>query len=126
MDPNQALSQRSLSPFRAGLSHMSKEFEEEVFAPLGTAHFAADRAVGRVHPQDVLGQPTDDCKVLGRVVLARARVVLVEYNVEDPVQLVLDAPMGTHNLGQFGWRQLARERDIARRGRGLAIRSVAL
>jgi hypothetical protein len=53
-------------PFRAGLSHMSKELEEEVFAPHGGAHFSADGFGRGVQAQDVLGQSSDDGEVLGR------------------------------------------------------------
>src|SRR6266436_5013498 len=45
---------------------MSKELEEEVFAPHGGAHFSADGFARGVQAQDVLGQSSDDGEVLGR------------------------------------------------------------
>jgi hypothetical protein len=45
---------------------MSKELEEEVFAPHGRAHFSADGFGRGVQAQDVLGQSSDDGEVLGR------------------------------------------------------------
>ena len=50
----------------AGLSHMSKELEEEVIAPHGGALFSADGFGRGVQAQDVLGQSSDDGEVLGR------------------------------------------------------------
>src|SRR6186997_2279658 len=76
-------------PLWAGLSHMSKDFEEEVFAPRSATHFSANRVIGRMHSQDVLGKTADDGEVFRPVVFAGASGVLVEHNVEDPVQLVL-------------------------------------
>ena len=105
---------------------MSKDFEEEVFAPRSATHFSANRVIGRMHSQDVLGKTADDGEVFRPVVFAGASGVLVEHNVEDPVQLVLDAPMSTHDFGQFVRGELARERDISRVGLGLAVRHGAL
>ena len=102
---------------------MSKELEEELFAPHSTSHFSADRVIGRVHSQDVLGKTADDGEVFRSVVLARASGVLVEYDIENPIQLVLDAPMGTHDFGHFVRGELARERDITDVCRALAVRS---
>src|SRR5208282_4365280 len=66
------------SPSSAGLSHMSKEFEEELFAPSGEFHFSCDGAFVWVGVQDVDSHSSDDGEVLWRVVLARSRVILVE------------------------------------------------
>jgi hypothetical protein len=86
---------------------MSKEFEEEVFAPHCAAHFTADGSVCGMHSQDVVGEAADDGEVFRSVILAGACVVLVEYDVENPMQLVLDAPMCAHDLGHFGRRESA-------------------
>src|SRR5208283_4588997 len=68
-----------------GLSHMSKEFEEELFAPSGEFHFSCDGAFVWVGVQDVDSHSSDDGEVLWRVVLARSRVILVEDHVERPM-----------------------------------------
>src|ERR1700741_819328 len=99
---------------------MSKELEEELFAPGSAAHLAADAVCGRMHSQDVLCKAADDGQVFRGVILARASSVLVEYDLQRPVQLVLDAPMRADDFGHFGRRQLARECDITGVGRGLA------
>ena len=105
---------------------MSKDFEEEVFAPHGAAHFSADGSVGGMHSQDVVSKAADDGEVFRSVILAGARGVLVEYDIEYPMQLVLDAPMRAHDLGHFGGRELARERDVTDGGVFLARASDAL
>src|SRR5690606_12155535 len=77
-----------LPPCGAGLLHMSKEFEEEVFAPVCAAHFLCDGLVDGMRAQDVLCQPADDGEVLRGVVLSGTRLILAEHHVEAPVQLV--------------------------------------
>src|SRR5262245_9967523 len=94
-------------PWKAGLSHMSKEFVEEVFAPHRATHFAADGSGERMRSQDVLREPADYGKIFWRVVFARSRVVLVEYDIENPMEVVFDAPVGADKFGQLGRRELA-------------------
>src|SRR3546814_2111623 len=60
----------TLSPRRAGLSHMGKEFEEELFVPVGFAHLACHWLVEGMGAQDVLGEASDE---IGRA-SCRARV----------------------------------------------------
>ena len=80
---------------------MSKDFEEEVFAPRSTTHFATNRVIGRMHSQDVLGEAPDNREVFRPVILARSSGVLVEYDIKRPMQPVLDVPVGTHHFGHF-------------------------
>ena len=81
------------SPLVAGLSHMSKEVIEEVFAPCGELHLAGERPLVRVGVQDVEAHSPHDGEVLRRVVFARSRGVFVEDDVERPVRVVFHAPM---------------------------------
>ena len=82
---------------------MSKEFEEEVFAPCGEFHFSGGGSVFGVGSQDVESDSTQDGKVLWGEILAGSGVVLVEDDVERPVKLVLDAPIGSHCFEKAPW-----------------------
>ena len=42
---------------------------------------------------------SDDGRVLRSVALSQARLVVVEVDVEDPMEAVFDAPMVAHGLG---------------------------
>jgi hypothetical protein len=70
---------------------MSKEFEEEFFLRRGEFHFARERSLIRMRPQDAERHPPDNGEILRRVVLARSGVVLVEDHVERPMEVVFDA-----------------------------------
>src|SRR6185295_3199186 len=74
---------------------------------------AGERFVERVCSQDVVGETADDGDVLWSVVLAGARTVFVEDNVEGPMELVLDGPMGAADLRQPSWREHLRQSDVA-------------
>src|SRR5204863_2038312 len=89
------------SPFSAALSHISKEFEEVLLAPHGSAHFTTDRPWRSMQTQDVLGQTPKCGEVLGAIVLALPSVIFIEYDVERPMQMVLDAPVRAHGIEQF-------------------------
>src|SRR3990170_8223955 len=77
-------------------------------------------------PQDVLCQSSDDGEVLRAVVLAGAGIVLVEDDIEGPMKLVLDGPMGTNDFGEFPRREHTRQGHIAHGDRCLAGGSDAL
>src|SRR5580700_7230216 len=77
---------------RVGLSHMGEGGEKEVVVPSGLEHFMADAGRSWCCLQDVDGELTDDGEVFRGMILAATAGVLVEQNVEDPVQVVLDAP----------------------------------
>jgi hypothetical protein len=72
---------------------MSKELEEEGFAPGGELHFSGNGLIGWVTSQDIEGHAADDRKVFRGVILAAASVVLVENYIELPVEVILDTPM---------------------------------
>jgi len=48
---------------------------------------------------EVDGEVSDDGQVFGAVAFAQTRLVLGEDDVEDPMQTVLYAPVGTHGVG---------------------------
>src|SRR5713101_5619066 len=51
-------------PTRAGLSHMSKEFEEELLLPCGEFHFASYGSIIGMSLQDVERDAANDGKIL--------------------------------------------------------------
>src|SRR5580692_3277084 len=87
-------------PLQAGLSQMSKEFEEEVLTPCCEFHFAGDRSIIGMCPQDVECDTSQYTKVFWTVVLAGSGIILVEYDVKPPVQLIFDAPMRARDFEQ--------------------------
>src|SRR3984957_13223694 len=99
-------------PCRAGLSQMSKEFEEELFFPSGKLHLAGDGAIIGMRAQDVERNAAQDGKILWAVVLAGPRVVLVEDDIEPPVQLIFYAPVRTRDLEQTAGRKAFGQHDV--------------
>src|SRR5476651_1438797 len=80
-------------PARAGLSHMADCLQKEGVVPACAFDFAAYRGLKRKRLQDVECDLSHKGKILGRVVLSRPILVLGEMDVENPVELVLDAPV---------------------------------
>src|SRR4051794_34120319 len=97
------------SPPWPGLSHISKEFVEVSPAQPCEVHFASDRSFIWVGTQDVERDATDQREVLWCVVFACSGCVLIEADVQVPMQLILDAPMRTHQLEQPLRRQDRRQ-----------------
>ena len=100
---------------------MRKELEEEVLSPSSEFHFSGWGSCVGVGSEDVEGHAAEDGKVLRRVVLAGAGVVLVEDDIEGPVTVVLDAPMGPHCFETAPWGQGFGERGIVNAGPDLAL-----
>src|SRR5437667_6722120 len=65
-------------------------------------------------------------EVLRSVVLAVAGAVLVEDDVEDPVQLVLDTPMGAGDCQHARWRPPSRQQEVSNNWWLLGIADPAL
>jgi hypothetical protein len=93
---------------------MSKGVEEIFFAPRCVTHFSCDRHVGGMFGQDVLGHSSYEGDVGCAVILARSRGVLVEYDIQWPVQVVFDAPMRSRDLQGSAGGVISREGDVAR------------
>lgn len=94
---------------------MAEGCEKEVVIPLGLEHFVADARRTGCGLQDVEDQLTDKGEIFRRVILAAAAGVLVKQDVENPVKVVLDAPVGAHDLEQLlGWQQ-ARGKKVSDR-----------
>src|SRR5882724_7306682 len=105
---------------------MNKEFEEELFAPVCELHFACDRPLDRVSTQDIESHPSNDREILWRIVLARSRIVLVEDDVELPMEVVFDAPVSPRRFEHVSGRQTFGEDDVACRSFDLATPALAL
>src|SRR5262249_57223179 len=113
-------------PLRAGLSHMSKELEEEWFAPCSKPHFPGNGLVSGMTPQDIEGNSTNDRKILWSVILARPSVVFVEDNIELPMQVIFHTPVSTRDFKNPGGRQTPGQGNVARCHLGLLAHAPAL
>src|SRR6266550_4307866 len=88
------------SPLWAGLSHVAEEIEKERVVPAGTLEFLAQGYSVWVRANDVECESSQDREVLRGIVFSGSVAILVEQNIEDPMQAVLDAPMTAHDLQQ--------------------------
>ena len=94
---------------------MGEGGEKKIVVPSGLEHFVADARRTWRCLQGIDGQLADDGEIFGGVILAAAAGVLVEQDVENPVQVVLDAPVGAHGLEQFLGRQQPRSQKVSGR-----------
>src|ERR1700730_10836296 len=108
------------SPSRAGLSHVQKHIDEEIVVPGGAFELATQRGlcIG-MSASNIEGKSPQNGEVGGSVVFSASRLILVENDVERPVQDVLDAPMFANDAQQFcgpvtlGQKEVALERLVA-------------
>jgi hypothetical protein len=100
---------------------MSKEIVEEIFVPGGELHLSDGGAVVWVGAQDVEGLSPDDGQVLWPVIFAGSDVVLMENDVEWPVQIVFHAPMRALDLEHAFGREALGEGAVVDVGAGLAV-----
>src|ERR1700722_12665888 len=104
---------------------MSKELQEEVLFPSCDLHFAAHRAIIGMCPQDVERDAAHNGKILRPIVLACSCVVLVEDDVELPMQLIFYAPVGARDLEHAAGRKPSGQHDVmdslGRHAIGLAL-----
>src|SRR5579872_743228 len=100
MAPRQRRLSHHLSPFTAGLSHMTEYGQKEGIVPAGAFDFAPNGSAVWMGSQDIESEPAESGEVLGSIVLARAIAILGEVDVEHPMELVLDAPMAASEMQQ--------------------------
>src|SRR5260221_392714 len=105
---------------------MSKEIEEEFFAPVCFSHFACEGLVEGMGTQDVVSEASDDGEIFRRVVLARAGVVFVEDNIERPMELVFDAPVRADDCCKLGRREHPGEGHVAHGSLAPTVRAGSL
>lgn len=82
-----------------GRKHESLTCEDggpEIGADGGFEALALERQRGRLSLDEGEGGAPDHGKVAGGVIFAGAALVLAEVHVQEPVQIVLHAPMGAH------------------------------
>lgn len=68
---------------------MTKHGEDEAVVLTGALDFPAYRCGSRMGSEDVESEPAQEGEVLGSIVHSRPVAVLVEVDIEDPVQLVV-------------------------------------
>ena len=105
------------SPHGAGLSHMTEHAQEEGVVPPRAFDFLAQGRGRGVTADQIEGELSEDSKVLGRVVFASSVAILVEDDIEYPMQLVLDPPMGAHDAQQLLGGNIFGEQEVAHLGR---------
>jgi hypothetical protein len=73
---------------------------------------------GRLLLEEIEGELADGGEVLGGVPLAGTGVVLSKGDVEDPVELVLDSPVGPDGAGGLRRREVRKAGDVDCPARG--------
>src|SRR5262245_35568707 len=111
--PGSALQEAPNAAGKPGLSHMTEHGEEKGVVPASTLDFATYGLGVGMRSQDVESEPAQDSEVLGSIVLSRPVAVLVEVDVEDPVQLVLDGPVAARDLQQSFGGHVFRQQVVA-------------
>src|SRR6266567_3697551 len=82
-------------PQGQGYRIWSQKLDEKGIVPPCTLDFSAHRSGARVGAEDVEDEPAQDGQVLRGVVFSRSAAVLVQDDIEHPMQLILDRPMRT-------------------------------
>src|SRR5690349_16297452 len=100
-------------PQGAGLSHLGEYREKKHIVPSGLFDFSSDGSLVGMRSEHVEGDLSQKGDVLRSVVLAVAGAVLVEDDVEHPMELVLDGPVGAHDLEQLVGRERLGEQEVS-------------
>jgi hypothetical protein len=79
---------------------MTEQPKEERIVPGCTLDFLAHGVLSWMRADKVDGEPAKNCQVFRGIVLSAPVGVLVEDNIENPMQLVLDGPMSAHDPQQ--------------------------
>src|SRR5712664_4267763 len=101
-------------PRKAGLSHVRKHIDEEAVVPGGAFELASQGSlcVG-MSASNIEGKSPQNGEVGGSVVFSASRLILVENDVERPVQDVFDTPMFANDAQQFGGRVALGQKEVA-------------
>lgn len=79
---------------------MTEHAEKEGIVPAGSLDFLTHGERSWMSTEDVEGEPAKDGQVFWSIVLSGAAAILVEDDVEYPVQPVLDTPMTAYDAQQ--------------------------
>ena len=110
---------------------MTEHTQEEGIVPSSALDFLTERRCSRVGAYDIESEPSEYREILGSVVLSTSIAILVEDDIEHPMQLILDAPMRAHDTQQpfggnvFGKKEVAHERRLGAAAFGASARSDA-
>jgi hypothetical protein len=96
---------------------MTEHAQKEGIVPPCGLDFLAHRHGCRMGSNNVECEPSEDCEVFRGVVFARPASVLVEDDIENPVQLVLNVPVPAHDLKQPLGRHVFGEDVVPHEGR---------
>src|SRR5882757_9929771 len=106
-----------LSRLRAGLSHVQEHIDEEFVVPGGAFELASQgRLCVGMSASDIEGKSPQNRKICGSVVLSASRLVLVENDIERPVQHVFDAPMLANDAQQFRGLVMLGQKEVTLNG----------
>src|SRR6202171_5398901 len=104
----------STLPLQAGLSHVQEHIDEEAVVPGSTFELASQGGlcIG-MSASNIEGKSPQNGEVGGSVVFSASGLILVENDVEGPVQDVFDAPMFANDAQQFCGRVTLRQKEVA-------------
>src|SRR5260221_9607999 len=121
-----AISGLSRKP-RAIASSTSQYGEQVIVAPARFETLGLDAAPGgRLLLEEVEGQAAQHGEVLGGVADAHPALILTKGHVEQPVDLVFNAPMGAHRFPETLGRERSTQQIVARFPLAVAVGPAAL
>ena len=108
------ISETSAPRRMAGLSHVQEQIDEEAVVPGSAFELASQGSlcVG-MSAGNIEGKSPQNGEVGGSVVFSASRLILVENDVERPVQDVFDTPMFANDAQQFGGRVALGQKEVA-------------
>ena len=92
---------------------MGEEGEQEAVVPSGPLSFALDRCLFGMLPHDVEGELADESEVLRAVIGAASSGIFTKGDIEHPMELVFDGPVGPRDLEHALRGQDRREQEVA-------------
>jgi hypothetical protein len=103
-------------PAGARLSHVEKHVDEETVVPCSAFELAPPRGLCIwMSASNVECKSPQDGEVGGSVIFSASRLILVENDVERPVQNIFDAPMFANDAQQFCGRVALGQKEVAGR-----------
>jgi hypothetical protein len=89
---------------------MGKEGKEKGVVPAGSFDLSPEGCLVRVGPEEIEGKLSQEGEVFGSIVLAVSGAILVEDDVEHPMEAILDRPVRPGDMEQLlGGERLGEE-----------------